>query len=224
MDIRTYRAWLTVARRFSRVASEAEDLLQDALLIAAREDRLEFSSEDNRRWFTGVLKNQAKMAARSASRRRKREQQVASEARDERPRTPGPMGTDVFTWLDELPPSARRVVVLGLHGLGANEIQSVLGLSSTAFRQRLTTARKALGKLPDDLQRESLACAYARRTERADEFTFGLLRRALLRRLHLTSAPQKPELRESTELRAGAHDPDGHLIILAERRRHRGPS
>lgn len=218
MDIEAYRAWLGVARRFSRVASEAEDLLQDALLIAARQGRLDFSREDHRRWFTGVLRNQAAMAARTASRRRTREQQAASETYDEPPGAPAAAGADVFDGLGEMPPAARRVLVLALHGLGADEIRSVLGLSSTAFRQRLTSVRAALGSLPGDLRREALAHAYARRTERADAFTVGLLRRALLRRLHLAAPPQ------TTALRAGAHDPDGHLIILGDGRAERTPS
>ena len=69
-----YEHWLAAARRVARQQSEAGDLLHDSLMEAMRAGRTNFADESNRRWFAGVLKNRAKMDARSALRRTKREQ------------------------------------------------------------------------------------------------------------------------------------------------------
>ncbi|MEM0964275.1 MAG: hypothetical protein AAGK21_17240, partial [Bacteroidota bacterium] len=58
-----YTDWLAVARRHSRVVSEAEDLLHDALLIAASAGRIDLDVADNRRWLSGVIRNQAAFRA-----------------------------------------------------------------------------------------------------------------------------------------------------------------
>ena len=195
-----YNTWLSVARRHSRVADEAEDLLQDALLIAVRAGRVDLDDESNRRWLTGVVRNQAAMRARSAVRRRQRETAAAPEPSVE----PEPVtGAWADLGLDALPRSARSVLALALHGQTRDEICRTLELSSTAFRQRLVAVRRSLGRLPDDLQREALAVAYARQHSRADDVALGLMRRALLARLRVA-----PGL--------GTHDPDGHLIVLGD--------
>ena len=95
------------------------------------------------------------------------------------------------------------MLALALHGQTRDEICRTLGLSATAFRQRLVAVRRGLGRLPDELRREALALGYARRHVRADDLALGLVRRALLARLHVA-----PGL--------GTHDPDGHLIVLGD--------
>ena len=195
-----YASWLAVARRYARVRSEAEDLLHDALLAAARAGREDLAVEDNRRWLTGVLRNHAAFQARSAVRRRRRESAAPTGATAHAPDDPL-VGAWADLGLGSLPRSARSVLVLALHGLDRDEVCSVLGLSATAFRQRLVTLRRALDRLPVDLQREALALAYARRQSRGDALALGLIRRALTARL-----------RASTGL--GTHDPDGHLLVL----------
>ena len=199
MTAEQYPTWLAVARRHSRVAQEAEDLLHDALLAAASAGRLDLDEPDNRRWLTGVIRNQAALRARSAVRRRDREHRAASDAFVDPADEVG--GAWAGLGLDALPRSARSVLVLALHGLGRDEVCAALGLSATAFRQRLVTLRRGLGRLPDDVQRQALALAYARRQSRADDLALGLLRRALLARVR--AAPG-----------LGTHDPDGHLLVL----------
>jgi len=197
-----YSRWLAVARRHTRVASEAEDLLHDALLAAAHADRLDLEDEANRRWLTGVLRRHAAFQARSAVRRRQRE---ADAAPDELASTDAsPLDAWAALELAALPRSARSVLALALHGLTRDEICAVLDLSATAFRQRLVTLRRGLGRLPDDLQREALALAYARRLSRADDLALGLIRRALLARLRVAPG-------------VGTHDPDGHLLVLGQK-------
>ncbi len=180
--------------------------MQDSLLVAFKQDRLDFTMEQNRKWFTGVLKNRAAMMARSESRRKNREKISALTAKSSPssdPEVSSHAGVDVKP-LTELPPAARKVLALILSGLNRDEICSALSLSPSALRQRLTVIRKALKKLPEDLQREALALAYQRRAQGADDLAFGLIRRALHRLLKQESG-------------IGINDPDGHLLIIKSR-------
>lgn len=201
MDLDTYRRLRVEARRHARSVTDAEDLLQDALLIALErgdEDRVTLSSA----WLAGVLRNQAAMQARGAIRRRRRETAMAVElamevgATELEPAVPSPGAL-----LERLPPAARRVAVLALHGLNGEEIRWILGLSATAFRQRLTSIRKTLGALPPAQRAEAMALADVRDPARGVDLQFGLVRRAL-----------KAALRGADGI--GTHDADGHLIVV----------
>ncbi len=198
MTPETYRHLLSVARRHAAGPS-AGDLLHDALIVAACQD-VDLDADSGQRWLGGVLRNLARHQARTDGRRTRRE---AASAPTDAPE-PDDRMTDAHRpaerW-ETIPPASRRVVALALHGLGKDEICAALGLSDTAFRQRLTTARRALGPLPADLQREAIALAYDRRTQRGDDLALGLVRRALLRSLRSTDA-------------VGTHDPDGHLMVV----------
>ena len=195
----SYRRLLALARRHALTPDRAPDLLHDALLVAAR-DGVDLDEEDGRRWLNGVLRNLARHGARTDGRRRRREASSATTPPADAPPESDPASWDALA--AGLPPSARRVVALALHGLGKAEICAALGLSDAAFRQRLTAARRALGPLPADLQREALALAYARTARRGDDLALGLVRRALLRRLRSETAA------------VGTHDPDGHLLVI----------
>lgn len=197
MTLAEYNRWLGVARKHSRRGEEAADLLQDALLIAAREERLDFSLEENRRWFSGVLRNHAAMIARTELRRRQRE--AKAEMINHTQDTPqSSMEGDV---LSGLPPSAKKLAVLILHGLTRVEILFVLRLSETAYRQRLSTIRKALSVLSPELRAQAMGLAYHRNGAEATNLELGLIRRAL-----------RDGMRYQSEV--GTHDPDGHLILL----------
>lgn len=193
MNIDAYRCLRTEARRHVRRAADADDLVQDALLIALEQGR-----SDDPAWLAGVIRNQAAMQARSAVRRRRREAAVTEDdvapTHEETPPSAGAL-------LERLPPAARRVAVLALHGLNAEEIRWVLGIGAAAFRQRLTSIRKTLGALPPSQRAEALALAYVRDPARTVELQFGLVRRAL-----------KAALGGSDGI--GTHDVDGHLIVL----------
>jgi DNA-directed RNA polymerase specialized sigma24 family protein len=194
MDLETYRRLRVEARRHARRAADADDLVQDALLIALEQGR------DDPAWLSGVLRNQAAMQARSAIRRRRRETAVAvdidviAHASELEPPSASAL-------LQRLPPAARRVAVLALHGLNAEEIRWILGLSATAFRQRLTSIRKTLGALPPSQRAEAMALAYVRDPARTADLQFGLVRRAL-----------KAALGGADGI--ATHDADGHLIVL----------
>lgn len=223
MTLEAYRHWLNVARRHARVPGEAEDLLQDALLVAAERGRLGLADEE-RAWLAGVIRNLAAMQARTAVRRKAREGTAAASRAGapaalasamEAPNGAGarsPLSSS-GSFFATLPPAARRVAVLALHGLDRDEIRAALGLSDPALRQRLRVVRKALGALPDELRREALDAAQARRTARGTgevlDLPLGLVRQALLCRLRFADAGAPPDI--------GAHDPDGHLFVVAPR-------
>jgi RNA polymerase sigma-70 factor (ECF subfamily) len=197
-----YRACLAIARRHARSAADAADLLHEALLAGAKTARLDFSTESERAWLAGTIRNIAKENARSESRRRQRESRWASEQPVE--------GTPEFVpqpdgLLERLSEGTRRIAVLAIHGLNPDEIRYVLGLKPAAFRQRLTALRRALGSLPEPLRAEALALAYSN-PRRADEsrLDFGLIRRALMHRVGSGGA-------------IGTHDPDGHLLAIEPR-------
>jgi DNA-directed RNA polymerase specialized sigma24 family protein len=194
-----YEEFLGVARKFARRAGEAEDLLQEALLAAARGGRLDLADDGNRRWLVGTLRNQGAMAARTEGRRRARER---SRAPIERSKPP-----DAHASLDRLPPAARGMVALIVHGMSRDEITRALGLTPAAFRQRLVAVRKALAGGSPEMQREALALAYLRGRDH-DGLELGLVRRALLAYLHITDG-------------VGTHDPDGHLIVISPSRNGR---
>lgn len=194
-DVAAYRHWLKIAHRFA--PTEADDLLQTCLLIAVEQQRLDFEDESNRKWFTGVLRNQARMTARSQRRRQQREEQST------RPESHPPTAFASIhdRLLDRLTPATKQVAILALAGLDRDETCHLLALSATAFRQRLTAIRRALRTLPPDLQQEALALAYHRQAQHADSLMLGLIRRALLH-----------WLQHEGEL--GTHDPDGHLLVI----------
>lgn len=194
MDLATYRRLRARARRLSKRPADADDLLQDALLAAIEAGR------DDAPWLEGVMKNLAAMTARGELRRRRRET-ISVDAEPTAAVDAADHGTARESLLRTLPPSARRVAVLALHGLSAEEIRWILGLADTAFRQRLTRIRKALGELPPAQRAQAQALAYLRDPARAVELQFGLVRRSL-----------KAALAGRAGL--GTHDADGHLLVI----------
>lgn len=193
MDLDAYRRLRIEAQRHARRTADADDLVQDALLIALEQWR-----HHDTAWLIGVIRHQAAMQARSAIRRRRREAAVAGDDSMPAGEDAAPSATAL---LERLPPAARRVAVLVLHGLNADEIRWILAISATAFRQRLTSIRKILGALPPTQRAEAMALAYVRDPARSVELQFGLIRRAL-----------KAALRGVDGI--GTHDADGHLIVL----------
>jgi RNA polymerase sigma factor (sigma-70 family) len=197
MDLDDYRRLRSQARRHSRRPQDADDLVQDVLVAALEARRFDEP------WLAGVLRNKAALAARGAVRRRRRETAPADAADTEAAIEPA---ATAHALLARLPTAARRVAVLALHGLGADEIRWILGLTPAAFRQRVSRIRRHLGELPPQLRAEALALAYVRDPARSVDLQFGLVRRAL-----------KAALQRRAGL--GTHDVDGHLIVIRAPRR-----
>ncbi|GGL52314.1 hypothetical protein [Wenxinia marina] len=131
---------LAVARRHA--GGEAEDVLQEALIVAHRVGRL---TEQDVPWLAGVIRRQAAMGRRSAARRARREREwVGTLWHDQA--EPGPP-------LPPLPPSLDRVARLALAGCTRAEIRWLLDLPDTALRQRLAALRLRLAGQPLPPQR-----------------------------------------------------------------------
>ena len=188
------------AARASRDPDEAEDLLQDALLEAVRAHRTDLSQSANVRWLFGTLANLGVMRARSAGRQRVREATWVRERATLAEPTPslGWWGGDTAfrAWLEGLPPSLRPVAELALSGHDRREIAWLLRISDVTLRQRIAALRRRLPPSPPSQSPEDgLSLA----------LPLGLIRRALL-----------PVV--IAQAGTGAHDPDGHLLVLAGRR------
>ncbi len=198
MDRHRYQELLAQARRVSRSADEARDLVQDTLLVALEQGR------DAPAWLAGVLRRQAALRIRGEVRRRRREQ--AASLLDNPPSSEryAPVAMAPAELLQRLPPAARRVALLALHGLNADEIRWILQIGPAAFRQRLTSIRKGLAALPPAQRAQVLELASLRDPVRSVDLPFGLVRRAL------KAALRGPAI--------GTHDPDGHLLVV--RRAH----
>ena len=185
-----YNQLVALARRAGRNPREAEDLLQDALIAALLAGRGDLSLADNRRWLAGVIRNKARLYARSGRRRRIRE--AAWDTYRPEPATVDAL--PVKTLLAGLPPALRSVAALALSGHTRHEIAYLLKLEDAALRQRVAQLRKRLiaGGLPmpDGLPGLGLDLAYGR------------IRDALL-----------PELLRNCGVFA-SHDPDGHLFVI----------
>lgn len=190
MDRRTYLLLLGQARRRVRRLAEAEDLLQDALLIALEARRGDLTRVENRRWLAGVMTNRGLLDARSAARRRRREAEFQSMAPDVAlPAVPA------AGRVSDLPPSLRTTALLALTGHSRAEIAWLLRLSDVALRKRISEIRRRLVGAGDGFAD----------TDLRGDLAFGLMRRALLGRVR----DRGPAF--------GSHDPDGNLFVVSSR-------
>ncbi len=206
MNPRLYAELHRMAVRLVPTTADAEDLVQDTLLAAVIAGRAEPA------WLSGVMRRQALFKARGEGRRRRRETEaVAASARVVDATDGGPTGEAadarrlLAPLLCALPRATRQVAVLALHGLDGREIGWLLRLTPAAFRQRLTSLRKAISCWPAvtcDAIDTAMACTGV---SRYVALPVGPLRRAL-----------KAAMRGNDAV--GSHDPDGHPILIS-----RGP-
>lgn len=184
-----YPQLCALARRILPDASEAEDVVQEAYLVAFESGHRDFEAVQTRQWLVGTVRNKAKMALRTSVRRQRRESQWAP-----------PLETDLIEpaesmpWLNALSAPLKAVVVLALSGHNRQEVQYLLRLSNAALRQRIVALKRCLrqagvtmpGQWPDPMP----------------NLAYGRLRQGL-----------------QAKLRQGgifaSHDPDGHLFIIS---------
>lgn len=177
-----------IARR--EAGNLAEDVVQDALLIAVTAGRHDFEVLANARWLAGVVRNRARMAARTERRRRTRDD-AWSTFRKPAASTEVPTFEDI---LDGLSPALRTFAALVLSGQNRREIAYLLGLPDTALRQRISALRRHLSArglaAPEELLGLNL------------NLTYGRLRAALLLALRRQGGS------------FASHDPDGHVFLV----------
>lgn len=186
---RLYAQLLSIATR-EHTAAEAEDVVQEALISAIAAGRSDIENPENARWLIGVVRNRARMEARTARRRKSRE--TAWQAA----RSPATKASD--TKLDDilagLPPALRTLAALVLTGHNRREIAYLLDLPDTALRQRVSALKRHLVAkglaAPEELTGLNLNLAYGR------------IRDVLL-----------PALTRHGGVFA-SHDPDGHLFLV----------
>lgn len=189
MPIQNFTKLVANARREVGVA-QAEDVVQDALLVAIEQGRTDLDDRANLRWLSGVVRNKARMCARVARRRRHRDR-LWHEADRAEPASPGATPAEV---LADLPKALRVVAALVLTGHNRREIAYLLKLPDTALRQRISA-----------LKRHMVARGLAAPRELSGlhlDLAYGRIRDALLPTLLLHGG------------RFASHDPDGHLFLV----------
>ena len=196
---------LAQALRLRASRTDAEDLVQEVLLAAVRAGRNEPA------WLSGVLRRQAAMAARTAVRRRRREQAAQAPGDCGPLECTGAPGRPVrrFDPLP-LPPAARRIALFALHGLDSNEIRWLLQISPAALRQRWTSLRRAVAAMPPPARAALAERLAAQRQARDPRLAAGRLRRVV-------HAAIRSSVMQQAGPALGTHDPDGHPLLL---RRH----
>ncbi|MEM6464347.1 MAG: transcriptional regulator [Pseudomonadota bacterium] len=189
-----YSQLLRYARKVTRRADEAEDLLQAVLLSAVETGRGDFSSMQNRRWLMGALRKRALFDARTAARRKQREARFAPEEKTSAEPEGAPM-----RFIRNLPPGLRTTALLVLTGHTKTEIAWLLGLSDATLRRRIADIRQRwrAGGEPVMGQYCGLNGTLA----------FGRIRSTLLK--HVRHAPAL----------LASHDPDGNLFVLTSQNR-----
>jgi DNA-directed RNA polymerase specialized sigma24 family protein len=185
---------LREAQRAARGRSEAEDLFQTVWLAAVEAGRGDLSCAANRRWFVGALRRRALFDARTAVRRRSREQRAAMMDAQA-----GQCAEFPVSFVERLPPRLRTTALLVLTGHSKREVLWLLRINEPALRQRIADIRRrwraegggsldgvsGLGGLLD----------------------FGVIRRALL------------PLARSPGVVLASHDPSGHLFVVGTSRK-----
>ncbi len=180
---------VSIARREAGAAL-AEDVVQDALLVAVEQGRMDLEDAETQRWLCGVVRNRARMAARGA-RRRARRDHLWQQDRMEPQAGQDPLPAEI---LEGLPPALRTLAALVMTGHNRREIAWLLRLPDTALRQRVSALKRHLVarglSAPGELTGLHLDLAYGR------------IRDALLPALHKHGGY------------FASHDPDGHLFVV----------
>lgn len=185
-----YAQLCAVARRNLVDASEAEDVVQEALLAAFEAGRVDFAAAETRQWLAGTVRNKARMAARTSGRRLRRESQWLDE-QDDAVSSDSP---ELLTLLNGLTAPLKAVAVLALSGHNRREIQYLLRLSDATLRQRIASLKRQIRQfdvqMPDDLPALLPGLAYGR------------IRQTLRSKLFYRGGV------------LASHDPDGHLFVI----------
>lgn len=199
-----YEECVRVAAASSRSAQHARDLAHAVLLDAIERGVDDLDAVERRAWLRGALRKHAAFDARTAVRRRAREGRWQAATETQRSAEPEPWRFSPEL-LARLSPALRVLAALASAELEPREIRSVLRLTDTAFRKRLSELRRAVG--------EAAAAGIAVVSRAPAAYALGAARAELLESLksHPTWA-------------VASHDPDGHPLIFSRTGAHESPS
>lgn len=189
-----------IAAQYSRRPEEVDDLVQDLLLEAVVTGK-DFSDARFMAWGRGFLRNRAAFIARTEGRRRKREERFHEGDSASAP----PIAQLPERFIVRLRPSLRMVARLVNCGLNRQEIQYLLSIADTAFRQRLSALRR---EWKAHLGREGYRPEHPGNPVHA--LASGLLRHSLIRSFRKSANGG----RYNNGPAIGSHDPDGHLFTI----------
>lgn len=192
-----YDECLRVAAACTRGRCDAGDLVQAVFLRAFERGVVDLDAPERRAWLRGALRRRAAFEARLAARRHAREARWFGARVTADTRAPPWQFSTEF--MASLQPSVRALAALASADLNADEIRSVLRLSGTAFRKRLSSLRRFV--------REASEAGLTVVRTRGTAYALGPARAGLIDTLH-----RRPHAV------LGSHDPDGHLLIFAVRR------
>lgn len=193
MRHRQYARLVAFARRWSSRIDEAEDVVQDALIEALKCGRSDLDDAGNIKWLTGVIRNGARMRARTAARRKLRDgawlsmQGGASK--------PGISGSR-RGGLETLPRALKAVAALALSGHNRREIAYLLRISDAALRQRILVLKREFARRGATMPEGDTAGLTM-------DLPYGRIREALM-----------PGFARHGGFLA-SHDPDGHLFYVS---------
>ena len=190
-----YDECLRAAAGCSRDRSDAGDLVQTIFLYAL-ERGLDVAAPERRAWLRGALRRRAAFEARLAVRRRNRDAQWQGAGSPAETPRPWRFSSE---FLASLQPSVRALAALASADLNPDEIRSVLRLSGTAFRKRLSMLRR--------LVREASEAGLNVVTRHGTAYALGPARASVIE-----------SLRRRPEAVLGSHDPDGHPLLFAIQR------
>jgi DNA-directed RNA polymerase specialized sigma24 family protein len=193
-----YGELVRVASAVSRSHSEARDLVQSVLLDAIERGIGDLSEPERRAWLYGALRRRAAFDARTAGRARRREARWLEATPDRSGAGGGAPQPWRFSrdFLERLAPSLRTLAALASAELQPSEIRSVLRLSDTAFRKRVSMLRRAV--------HHASAIGVSLVTAPSQAFALGKKRAQLI-----------ADLRRHPGWAIASHDPDGHPLIFS---------
>lgn len=194
-----YEECVRLAAASSRSAQHARDLAHAVLLDAIERGAIELEAAERPAWLRGALRRHAAFEARTAARRRSREARWQSALEQgAADRSPWRFSPEL---LARLSPALRALAALAAADLDPREIRSVLRLTDTAFRKRLSELRRAVQKA------EAAGIAIACKPPAA--YALGAARAELL-----------ASLRPHPSWAIASHDPDGHPLIFSRLEAH----
>ena len=188
-----------IAEQYSRRPEEVDDLVQDLLLGAVATGK-DCSDARFMAWGRGFLRNRAAFIARTEGRRKKREERFY----EGEPAPDPPVAQLPERFIVRLRPSLHIVARLVNCGLNRQEIQYLLSIADTAFRQRLAGLRREWKAYLDSEGHSGEHTDDPIRT-----LASGLLRRSLIQSFR---KPAKERYNAGRII--GSHDPDGHLFTI----------